>query len=470
MNLDSQQIGAVLAAAAGGQQRTSAQAGCIPIPLRSAPSSALRGLHIYLKASDVGGEGDGFVLYRAPDVSFTPEDRRRLMNNVRCVYIRTADHARFRSQAERSITAAVNDPTRALSERASLVYETSLELMNELLNEPDLEAHGERLTGLSRGVATLVLSSADSFGHLFQASHHDFYTATHMVNVGTWMVPLAHALGYADPEDLTRICQAGLLHDMGKIFVPPEVLNCKEKLSTEQWAQITRHPELGWQHLQGNAAIHQVVRDVCRQHHERMDGTGYPERLKGNQINRVARICAVVDAFDAMTALRPYKQHALSVSEAILTLRSETPAKYDPEIVAAWIKLLGRVSDQEAAATLPDENVTSAPGGLNRRRFKRFQCETRGTVHLLVPVPGGGWQEESGVPARVFDVSRFGLGLLTTVPVPRGRRVRIYLQSEQTAGRRGRRVVGEVMRCAPREDGGYEIGVQLFPHEPASAP
>ena len=107
--------------------------------------------------------------------------------------------------------------------------------MNEVLSDPDLQKYSAQIQGVSRAVTTLVLNDAQAFGHLFAAAHHDFYTATHMVNVATWMVPVSHALGYRDHDELCRICQAGLLHDLGKVRIPAEVLNKPEPLSEEDW-------------------------------------------------------------------------------------------------------------------------------------------------------------------------------------------------------------------------------------------
>jgi hypothetical protein len=82
----------------------------------------------------------------------------------------------------------------AISVKSEIVYETAVELVNELLSEPDLAGKSPRLEKVSRAVTTLVLNDPTAFSHLFAASHHDFYTATHMVNVATWMVPLCHGL------------------------------------------------------------------------------------------------------------------------------------------------------------------------------------------------------------------------------------------------------------------------------------
>jgi HD-GYP domain-containing protein (c-di-GMP phosphodiesterase class II) len=133
------------------------------------------------------------------------------------------------------LLSTVDDPSLSISVKSEIVYETSVELVNELLSEPELLAKSPRLENVSRATTMLVLNDPSAFSHLFAASHHDFYTATHMVNVATWMVPLAHAMGHRDTNELNTICQAGILHDVGKIYIPTETLNRKGKLSDAEF-------------------------------------------------------------------------------------------------------------------------------------------------------------------------------------------------------------------------------------------
>jgi HD-GYP domain-containing protein (c-di-GMP phosphodiesterase class II) len=400
------------------------------------------------------------VLYRAESVPFTPDDRRRLLDgSTRFVYIRIADQAKFRQQTEASITDVVSSPSRAVSEKSAIVYETGIELINELLAEPDLVAHSARLENMSRAITTLVLNDTDAFSHLFAASHHDFYTATHMVNVATWMVPLSYRLGYREPEELARICQAGLLHDIGKIFIPEQVLNKPVTLTDEDLALIRRHPTLGWEHLGSFANVPRVVRLVTRQHHERLDGTGYPDGLVGDQIHRVSRICAVVDSFDAMTALRPFRKRTVTVSDAILILKSETPRRFDPQVVEVWLQLLRAVDDRDLATPAALlEPAAQADAPVERRRNKRFNCQRAARMHILTPAPDGGWEESSGLQVTMHNVSRFGLGVLSPTEVKTGERVRVYFMDR---GWSGKFVQGETVRCRVYQDGWYEIGVEL---------
>ena len=445
-----------------GTPHCSARSGFLPIPLRSVPVGALRDLDVFLRHRPAGAPGpeyESFLLRWSADTPLTTEDHAQLVRNgVQFVYIRIADHARFRREVEDSLVQTVADPTKKVSEKSAIVYETAIELVNELLSEPDLYSCSTRLKNVTRAVATLVLNDSRAFSQLFAASHHDFYTATHMVNVATWMVPLACSLGYHNQDDLTDICQAGLLHDVGKIFVPEKILDKRGPLTPEDWEVVKQHPRLGWKHLESCEQIQPVVLEVGLQHHERLDGSGYPDGLKGEQIHPVSRICAVIDSFDAMTALRPFKKKALSVSDAILALKAGAPTKYDARIVDAWVALLAAVDDRDMLPQGLPRQQSEAGEGEDLRRNKRYGCECAARVHVLKSGPDGRLREERGMMVNMHSVSRSGLGFLSSSDIALGQRVRVYMLTPSCTGKF---VTGLTVRCRGYRDGWYEVGVEL---------
>jgi HD-GYP domain-containing protein (c-di-GMP phosphodiesterase class II) len=448
-----------------GKLSNSARAGFFPVSLEHLPPTLFEGINVFLRTGAEAGEHESFTLFCADKIRFTEAHCKRLADSgVKFVYIPIVEHAKFRAQTESKLDELASDPSVAISVKAELVYETSVELVNELLSDPNLAANAPRLEKVSRAVTMLTLNDPTAFSHLFAASHHDFYTATHMVNVATWMVPLAYALGHHDTNELNHICQAGLLHDIGKTYVPAEVLNAKGRLSPAQWAQIRRHPEFGIEHLAKYDGIHPLVGIVTIQHHERMDGTGYPKQLKGKDIDRISRICAVVDSFDAMTAFRPFKERTMSAAEAMKIIISETPAKYDPDVVEAWKGLL-----RDAAVVTADAGTESSAGDANKREFKRFRINCPARLHLLQP-DGPGWKEKLGLPMIAHNISRAGVGLLSQRPAMLGERARVYLTGEGTLNKSAE---GLIVRCREYRDGWFEMGIkyaELDAGEPVTPP
>lgn len=135
----------------------------------------------------------------------------------------------------------------------------------------------------------------------------DTYTYLHSVAVSALMTVLARQLGLSD-EDTMVAALGGLLHDMGKAAVPPAILNKPGRLTGGEFDVIRRHPELGRALLVAAGLNSRPVLDIVLHHHEKIDGTGYPQRLAGDAIPRLAKMGAVCDVYDAITSNRPYKQ------------------------------------------------------------------------------------------------------------------------------------------------------------------
>ena len=165
----------------------------------------------------------------------------------------------------------------------------------------------------------------------------DPYTHGHAERVGVWGRRLASALGLP-PDDVDTVTQAGLLHDLGKIGVPETVLRKRGALDHAEWALMRNHPLIGAQivapfdFFAGGAL-------AIRHHHERWDGSGYPDGLAGVAIPLGARIVAVADVFDALTSDRPYRA-ALTRDAALAYLTAEAGRTLDADVVAVLLGLV----------------------------------------------------------------------------------------------------------------------------------
>jgi ribonuclease P protein subunit RPR2 len=160
----------------------------------------------------------------------------------------------------------------------------------------------------------------------------DAYTGGHLARVTTYGTEACRALG-GQMATTPGLEYAFLLHDLGKIGVPDAVLNKAGPLTDEEWALMREHPAIGLHILEGVPHM-DVVRAVVYSHHERWDGAGYPEGLKGEQIPLAARVFAAVDAFDAITTDRPYRV-AASLEEALHRLREASGTQFAPDAVEA---------------------------------------------------------------------------------------------------------------------------------------
>jgi putative nucleotidyltransferase with HDIG domain len=161
----------------------------------------------------------------------------------------------------------------------------------------------------------------------------DTETHWHSRRVALFAKRLAEAIGLDDTQVL-EVERGSLLHDVGKIGVSDTILLKPGKLTAEEWVEMKRHAEYGYQILKHVEFLNEA-RDVVWQHHERWDGGGYPRGLKGKEIYVGARIFAIIDTYDAMTSDRPYRK-ALSHEIACKEISDMKGTQFDPEIVAVW--------------------------------------------------------------------------------------------------------------------------------------
>jgi HD-GYP domain-containing protein (c-di-GMP phosphodiesterase class II) len=167
----------------------------------------------------------------------------------------------------------------------------------------------------------------------------DDYTYMHSVAVCAMMVALAKQLGL-DEEQTRSAGIAGLMHDLGKAAMPMDVLNKPGKLTDAEFAIIKTHPEEGYKLLQSGTDVDPMVLDVCLYHHEKVDGSGYPKGLKGDQISLFAKMGAVCDVYDAITSNRPYKL-GWDPAESLRKMAEWASGHFDGKVFQAFVKSLG---------------------------------------------------------------------------------------------------------------------------------
>jgi len=165
----------------------------------------------------------------------------------------------------------------------------------------------------------------------------DAYTRGHSERVGAWSGQAALALGLAR-EEAELIGQAGLLHDLGKIGVPEAVLRKRGPLEEDEWTQMRRHPVVGAQ-IVAPFEFFAAGAITIRHHHERLDGSGYPDGLAGAAIPLGARVVAVADVYDALTSARPYRA-ALTHAAAVEHLHAEAGRTLDGAVVVAFVETM----------------------------------------------------------------------------------------------------------------------------------
>ena len=426
--------------------------GYLPVPLRCVPPDTLTQLEVHLL------RGDNYPLYRGIEIQFGVVDRDRLLaSGVEFVYISTRDHQHYYRTIEDNIAKIVSDPHIQQQKKAEILYSTSLELSNQLLESPPDKDKIERIENISGATVQYVLSDQDAFARLFEVSNHDFYTATHMVNVCTYAVVLARRMGLDDKamQDLATGC---LLHDVGKIFVPSALLNDTQILSDEQFHTIQSHVEQGYEYLRKVSNLSAGVLSVVAQHHERMDSSGYPYGLSGAEISQFGRIVGVADTFEAMTAVRPYRRGVVSVQDALAHLHDRAGEKYDPHIVGYFAEMINdRVtgSDEPSQPRATANHTEQIPRG---RQHERHFFRLTVTVRKIQRRPEG---LTLAPPTLLIahNISRSGVGLISSQRLRCDENILVTIGFDNTEAVTNLAAV--VIRSVDHHNGWYTVGVQF---------
>lgn len=174
---------------------------------------------------------------------------------------------------------------------------------------------------------------------LARLKNKDNYTYMHSVAVCALMVSLARTLEM-DDDQVHQSGMAGLLHDIGKMMIPTEILNKPGKLTVAEFATVKSHPAEGYKLLMNGNGIDDVVLDVCLHHHEKINGSGYPSKLSDLQISQFAKMGAVCDVYDAITSNRPYKK-GWEPAEAIRKMAEWRHGHFDQKIFEAFVRSVG---------------------------------------------------------------------------------------------------------------------------------
>gem|GEM_PF-1369820 len=238
--------------------------------------------------------------------------------------------------------------------------EQNLENKNKEISEhkDEIESLYEETISINEELETLFAKNKNSYFETVKVlanviEEKDLYTGGHCERVMIYSMMIGDALKIGEQEK-SDLQFGSILHDIGKIGVPEYILHKKERLTQEEYEKIKEHPEIGYQ-LLSNLDFLDSSRRIIYEHHERVDGKGYPRGLKGDDIHFLAKIVCVADAFDAMTSNRAYRA-VMSVDDALKELIANKGTQFDAEIVDAFIEYF---ETQDIRSRMPIHSINS---------------------------------------------------------------------------------------------------------------
>ena len=231
-------------------------------------------------------------------------------------------------------------PMSAELKQAAAICNKGRAAVSALFNEARMgrTVDAEQCLPLVEDISGSVLRNPGALVSLARLKTKDDYSYMHSVATCALMVALGRQVGL-DETGCREAGLAGLLHDIGKAMMPLDVLNKPGKLTDAEFTVMRTHPEEGHRMVLGGQGVSEPILDVVLHHHERMDGTGYPHHLPGDQISRLARMGAICDVYDAITSNRPYKS-GWDPAQSIARMAS-WKGHFDPTLFAAFVQSLG---------------------------------------------------------------------------------------------------------------------------------
>lgn len=226
-------------------------------------------------------------------------------------------------------------------EQAQAILSNSRVALTEMFHEARMgkAISTDKAQSLVEEIALSVMRNSSALIGLARLKTVNDYTYMHSVAVCALMISLAKQLGLSD-EIVREAGTAGLFHDIGKMAIPNSILDKPGKLTDEEFVSIKGHPKAGYDLLLGIEGISEMTLDVCLHHHEKMDGSGYPDRLIGDQISLYAKMGAVCDVYDAITSNRPYKE-GWCPAESLSKMAEWSKGHFDEKIFQAFVRSVG---------------------------------------------------------------------------------------------------------------------------------
>ena len=292
-----------------------------------------------IESVDLYCHSSGFsepVLYRSGQYPICERDIDELeQRGHTALYVAAADFELVEKELFEALEDLVSDDRIAPVDRFSLLQlavSMEVDLAFRLIKTNRIVSLSKRVAD---SIATLLEGNQVLPRELFEVVQHDFYTFTHVTNVAGFATLLAEKLGITDGEEQRLIAEGALLHDIGKRFIPTEVLCKPTSLNDKERELMESHTTRGFIDLRTNADLDSRQLLMVYQHHERVDGAGYPVRLVEDEIHPWSKLLAVVDVFDAVTSKRPYRT-PMPLPRAIEYLEFQAGTHFNEEIVRCW--------------------------------------------------------------------------------------------------------------------------------------
>ncbi len=298
-------------------------------------SNSITGVDVFASS----GEDAEPILFCSKDETIKASKLQKILNEgILKLYISSECFQKYQTYLRDHWKQILDDKKLSTATRTSVLNEVLLDALNVSFRTGDTEAIVNATQTLGTGIVKVLCEEKVLVSRLYDVLHHDFATFTHSANVACYAALLAKRLGYSTQEQ-KEIVVGALLHDVGKLSIDDRILRKPGRLDEFEFRAVQKHPLLGYCQLANRKDLNHAQLMMAYQHHEKLDGTGYPVGIVGDEIHPWARLCAVVDIFEALTSTRPYRS-PMDHKVALSIIQKIAGKELDPEIVRVWSELV----------------------------------------------------------------------------------------------------------------------------------
>ncbi len=285
------------------------------------------------------GHGEEKLLLLGKNEPLDKETKVKI-DRLSVLYIREKDLPIYNKFIDIVVQAVAQNTQITITKKAAVIYRQAAVILDEMFDDPEALENVPKSKKVVNKFVDTIFSDAHAIESLIKITAYDYYTHTHSINVCVYALSLGSYLGMK-AHALEDLGMSALLHDLGKSKVDRNITNKKGRLSYDEYEQMKHHPAYGYAiALKIGIKDHRVL-DGIRHHHEKLDGSGYPDGLSENKITLFARIIGVCDVFDALSTKRSYKDR-LSSYDALHLMKETMKSHLDMHLVDSFIQMQRR--------------------------------------------------------------------------------------------------------------------------------
>ena len=271
---------------------------------------------------------------------FLTSEEKKTIDTKHLLYVTSSEYIayeHFKKSLESSSEEFTSVKKVSFADKSTSIYKNASGILNNLFSDPDTLGNYEASKEIVNDIVGTILHDDFTIKSLMSIATHDYYTHTHSINVAIYSLSLGSFLKL-EKSELSELGEAALLHDLGKSKVDANIINKNGTLTDVEFKEIKNHPALGFRQGVKLGIKNKKVLAGIRHHHEKMDGSGYPFAMKGEDIPYYSRIICVCDIFDALTSQRSYKE-SISSFEAFRLMKTTMKSELDLKVLNKMIEM-----------------------------------------------------------------------------------------------------------------------------------